>query len=240
MSQKLSNMKLEELRRECESKDISSDGRRKDLERLINHEKKMEREGTERKWIPSSTFEDTCDAILVTKVDFKDDDELDMTEGARQALGEILAKEDLIIAHDVEPITVGNQQGLNLARRPNKIEELENKVSSLTGQVSSLTSQEAFSASEIVFLKQQVQDLTISVEGYTLLRHRFISSFKRYKVGGMTPNDWKLIGEGNQAAYGGDAIADARLYQGTEGRRDFSVYEMLYGLPPQIVRDFSK
>ncbi|PUU81447.1 hypothetical protein B9Z19DRAFT_1122210 [Tuber borchii] len=62
---------------------------------------------------------------------------------------------------------------------------------------------------------------------------------QRDKAEGATFDDLKTIGDGNQVGYGGDAIADTCLYLGTEGRRDYGIYEKLYGFPPQIVRDIT-
>ena len=86
---------------------------------------------------------------------------------------------------------------------------------------------------------ERVSSLTISLEEYKLLRNRFISTFKRDKLRNATDADIRLIAEGNASAHGGDAVADAMLYQ-THRRRDRSAYEQLYGMDPGAVLAIGK
>jgi len=44
-----------------------------------------------------------------------------------------------------------------------------------------------------------------------------------------------MIAAGNTVAHGGDAAADAMLYQGQGGRCDYSSYKQLYGKEPGTV-----
>ena len=65
-------------------------------------------------------------------------------------------------------------------------------------------------------------------------RHRFISTFKRDKLGNATEENHDLIRAGSDSAHGGDCVTDSSLY-GANGRRDTSTFETLYGLHPAIV-----
>ena len=49
-----------------------------------------------------------------------------------------------------------------------------------------------------------------------------------------------IIQSANTWAHGGDAIIDAKLYDGLGGRRDSSVYKKLYGLDPKWVLEISE
>jgi hypothetical protein len=85
-----------------------------------------------------------------------------------------------------------------------------------------------------------VSGLTCSLNAYKLLRNRFISTFKRDKLGNATDRDRKIIEVGNSWAHGGDAVVDAQLYQDGNGRRDFLDFKKLYGLLPETVRGISE
>ena len=78
------------------------------------------------------------------------------------------------------------------------------------------------------------QDLIRSSYGYSRLRSRFLSCFKR-KMRIETEQDRRIISFGNNAAHGGDAHYDASLYEdGT--RTDDDAFERLYGLDYKRVR----
>lgn len=81
-----------------------------------------------------------------------------------------------------------------------------------------------------------MSSLTLSLDAYKLLRNRFISTFKRDKLGNMNDADKRIIGVGNAWAHGGDVVVDAQLYEGTGGRRDFTAFEKLYGMSAGDVR----
>ena len=91
-------------------------------------------------------------------------------------------------------------------------------------------------------LEEQVSSLTTSLDSYLLLRNRFISTYKRDKLRNPTEADLRTIAAGNKWAHGGDAVADARLYQGqVRGRRrDFATYQSLYGITPAETSEIGK
>lgn len=117
---------------------------------------------------------------------------------------------------------------------------LESTDSSLERTVASLERKAALQGKKITFLQDYASDLTLSFEAYKRLRNRFISTFKRDKLGKETWEDHKMIEEGNRCAHGGDVVADAKLYKGTLRRGDECDFELLYGLPPSVVANLSK
>lgn len=93
---------------------------------------------------------------------------------------------------------------------------------------------------KISSLEDRVSSLTSTLDTYKLVRNRFISTFKRDKLANATAADSKIIVEGNGWAYGGDAVVDAQLYEGTGGRRDTITFKTLYGMSPGDVRMISE
>ncbi|KAG0138227.1 hypothetical protein HOY82DRAFT_476433 [Tuber indicum] len=75
----------------------------------------------------------------------------------------------------------------------------------------------------------------MSNDFYSVQRNRFISSFKKEKLGSCTEEDMKIIGEGTTVAHGGDARLDATLYTRPGGRTDIKTFEKLYGIAPQMI-----
>jgi hypothetical protein len=93
---------------------------------------------------------------------------------------------------------------------------------------------------KIASLEDQVSSLKSVSKGYTRIRHSFISRFNLDKLGNATDEDMAIIAQGSLRASGGDAIFDAKLYQGPGKRRDTSSYKQLYGLDPQRVSMIGK
>ena len=64
---------------------------------------------------------------------------------------------------------------------------------------------------------------------YRRIRNRFINVYRRDVLGHVTHQEHQQISDGNNAAHGGDAVADASLYTSGE-RHDEGVLIELYGL----------
>ena len=77
-----------------------------------------------------------------------------------------------------------------------------------------------------------------SVYGYRDIRNRFLSCYKR-KYGFADGEDWTIIGTGNEAALGGDALFDATLYQ-SGVRTDFGIFARVYGFSYIAVMRFRR
>ena len=84
-------------------------------------------------------------------------------------------------------------------------------------------------------LEESVGRMTASVGTYHFARNRFLTTFKD-KLGRATEADLRIIAEGEFIPEGGDAATDAMLYEGINGRRDFTTFQKLYGLQPETVR----
>ena len=89
-------------------------------------------------------------------------------------------------------------------------------------------------------LEESVGRMTASMGTYRFLRNRFLSTFKRDKLGTATKFDLSIIAGGKSVPDGGDAATDAMLYQGTRGRRDTVTFRKLYGLEPETVLKIRK
>ena len=89
-------------------------------------------------------------------------------------------------------------------------------------------------------LDERVSSMAASWYSYHSARERFLSTFKKDKLGRATEDDLRIIAEGNFIPEGGDAATDALLYEGTMARKDFTTFEGLYGLHPAIVRNISE
>ncbi|PUU76827.1 hypothetical protein B9Z19DRAFT_1129131 [Tuber borchii] len=88
-------------------------------------------------------------------------------------------------------------------------------------------------------LDKSVSKLTASLHPYHQTRNRFLSTFKKDKLGTATGDDWKIIAQGSFKPEAGDAATDALLYEGIMSRRDFTTFQKLYGLHPDTVRRIS-
>lgn len=109
---------------------------------------------------------------------------------------------------------------IGLAGLPARVRALEDEVATqkeeLTSHKEKLTSHKEELTSlkiKVGSLEDRVSSLTMSQGAYKLPRNRFISKFKRDKLGNATDADMKIIGAGNAWARGGDAGVDAMLHQ---------------------------
>lgn len=129
--------------------------------------------------------------------------------------------------------TYGNQSGRELLEERHDLKErtkrLEDKVTSLQSEMGGLRSEIGGLQHHVTDLQYHVKDLKLASEGYRKIRNRFINVYRRDILGDVTHQEYQQISDGNNAAHGGDAVADASLYTSGE-RRDESVLIELYGL----------
>jgi hypothetical protein len=119
--------------------------------------------------------------------------------------------------------TYGNQSGRELLEdRHDMKERMKRLEDKLTKETTSLQN-------KITNLEHHVKDLQLASEGYRRIRNRFINVYRRDVLGHATHQEYQQISDGNNAAHGGDAIADASLYTSRE-RYDEDVLIELYGL----------
>ncbi|KAF8424059.1 hypothetical protein EV426DRAFT_717055 [Tirmania nivea] len=175
-----------------------------------------------------------CDTILA--VESNVGDEKAMKDDAKISLRNALDTDDLYVETVGRDLCIGNLQGLEYARYRSERNHFEERLAALEER-------EILKDVKIASLEDRVTNLTVSLDSYHVLRNRFLSTFKRDKLGNATEADFRLIseGEGNNWAHGGDAIADALLYQKQRSycRRDVSTYKRLYGLDPARVLEIS-
>ncbi|KAA8893635.1 hypothetical protein FN846DRAFT_923541 [Sphaerosporella brunnea] len=168
-----------------------------------------------------------CDAILVTRSELGEEEE--MKQDAKDAPGQALQEEELHVEDVRGELFVGNRRGLSFANYKVDQADLRARVDA---QDKKIASQDI----KIGSLEDRVGSLTSSLDAYKLLRHRFISAFKRDKLASATEADKRIIGAGNAWARGGDAVVDALLYTGTGGRTDVKAFQKLYGMSPGDVQ----
>jgi len=177
---------------------------------------------------PESEGDTMCDAILVGRSAIGEEE--GMQEDARDVLQEALATEELHVENVMGELFVGNLAGLSYANY--KVDQ-----AALRARVDIKIASQDF---KIASLEDSVSGLKSSLGAYKILRNRFISTFKRDKLGTATEAERRTITEGNGWAHGGDAAVDALLYEGVGGRRDIVAFEKLYGMSPGDVRMISE
>ena len=159
-----------------------------------------------------------------------------MKEDAKDALGRALQSEELQIEDVKGKLVVGNRRGLNMAASLDAVQmEVDVLKATVASQGATIASQGATIASQgatVASLEERVVSLASSLDAYKRIRSRFISTYKRDKLGITTDEDQKIISEGNGRAHGGDAVVDAKLYEGMTRRRDPSAFKKLYGVTP--------
>ncbi|RPA89136.1 hypothetical protein L873DRAFT_1832076 [Choiromyces venosus 120613-1] len=200
---------VEDLQKQCKSAGLDATGNKADLVKGVKNQKKQEnREALS----PGDQDDPKCDAILVTKS--KTGSEEAMKNEAKDALGQALQDEELKVEKVRGEHFISNRHGLGFAGVSN---------STRGEQESSSGRGESALENEVKFLKGYSSILKLSIGEYCHVWNRFISTFKRDKLNNAT---------GNTTAHGGDAIVDALLYEGLNGRCDPSTFNELYGLHP--------
>ncbi|RPA90851.1 hypothetical protein L873DRAFT_1716449 [Choiromyces venosus 120613-1] len=182
---------------------------------------------TRKEISPVDQEDPKCDAILVTQS--KVSSEEGTKRDARDAFGQALGEEELEVKMVMGELYVGNPRGLGLAG-------VNTEIASLKGKVASLEQKDILKDTEIAKLKDYVSTLRLAGQDYRRVRNRFISTFKRDKLDGVTQSDLDIIREGNITVHRGDAAVDALLYDGIEGRYDTYTFEELYGMHPSDVK----
>ena len=131
---------------------------------------------------------------------------------------------------------VHRRRGLCSPDIPAFVEAAKKASTVLAERLESLDERLAENQLHLKALDKCVSSLTASSYPYHRLRHRFLSTFKKDKLGRATEGDLRIIAEGNSIPEGGDAATDALLYESPNGRRDYTTFKKLYGLLPETVR----
>jgi len=205
---------MDDLRKECKDIQFSTKGYKATLIKSLRENSKNRVEATTATGEEETEIDAEFDAILATRVKTSGKDAL------QQALGQ-----DHYVEEAGGELVVGNRRGLNLAGLPAQIALLQDHNASQDQKIALLQAQ-------VASLQAQNASLASSLPLYKILRNRFISTFKQDILKNATDVDRRIIAAGNTCAHGGDAAADAMLYQGMSGRCDFSSYKRLYGKEP--------
>src|SRR5438045_1253820 len=132
-----------------------------------------------------------------------------------------------------ESITYGNLTGRELLEEKHdqkeRLKRVEDKLEKTNEELAKTNEVVANSKIQIADLQHRVKTLTLASEGYRKIRHRFLEVYRRDILEDVNRQGRKKIGDGNEAAHSGDAIADANLYASGE-RHDEKVLIALYGL----------
>ncbi|PUU76824.1 hypothetical protein B9Z19DRAFT_1087521 [Tuber borchii] len=134
---------------------------------------------------------------------------------------------------------VRRRRGLCSEDIPALMEAIEKERTALAEAIESTNKGFAKLRLELRSVDKFVSSLTASLHPYHQTRNRFLSTFKKDKLGTATGDDWKIIAQGSFKPEAGDAATDALLYEGITGRRDFTTFQKLYGLHPDMVRKIS-
>lgn len=177
-----------------------------------------------------------CDAIVACTIDPSADDT--MITDASQKLKDMVDR-GLHVETIRNGVFVGNHQGLEYASCRMRLDEITDRITALERDNKDLKSDNTDLKSDNKNLNSRITDLELSTQGFYKLRSRFLSTYKRDRLGTASSADYQTIGEGNVFAHAGNALRDAELY--TRGERtDFPTYKSLYGLHPGIVTMISK
>jgi len=236
----LDRLKVAELRILCLERGLPENGVKPDLvKRLMTWRKgKQRQDGTRHPGpIPTPESLDTslpeCQAIVVARADIGDDQHI--ISSAKKNLSDILENDGLSVDRNTPTLTVANSIGHDWGMLPERVKALEGETSSLKERV-------GLHEITITSLQGQVTNLTLSVQAYGLIRHRFLVNYKQTHMGIVEGVDQRYIHDGNQIAHGGDVKADAELYKqaALHRRDDVSVFKSLYVFTPQVIWQICK
>jgi hypothetical protein len=151
---------------------------------------------------------------------------------AQQTL--IAGLEDEAYGQTDDILVYGNTLGVELIKER---DDYRSKQEVLTAKVEGLNTKVSLLEDSKEELYGKIRDLSKACNGYLIIRHRFLDTFRRdiLKEKAWTP----MIQAGNAVAHDGDAITDASLYE-TNSRKDKSLMHKIYGLSAEQIRSLSK
>jgi len=132
---------------------------------------------------------------------------------------------------------VNRRRGHRSIDIPTLLVAIEKRMTSLTEGIEAQQKKLVENQLLLNSIAQGVGSMTATVGSYHRERSRFLSTFKKDKLGSATARDLMIITEDKLIAEArGDAATDALLYYGPIGRRDIKTFQKLYGLHPMTVR----
>ena len=224
MSKSLSKMAKADLVAECKEANLSASGTVKQLrERLLASRASKDKEALEvsaASQQPSVRVgSSTMEAILFENIDVD-------PEASDDAAADTCDK-SLRNVLDEEGLTIHEQDGGKLAAN--------DKGKSIFDRLLALERDRTADRQEILALKATlaIHETRTASDGYKDIRSRFLSCYKR-RLGLHDGQDRLIIAAGNAAAYGGDALIDASLYQ-SGVRSDYDTFVKVYGFSYAVV-----
>ncbi|PUU76564.1 hypothetical protein B9Z19DRAFT_1109377 [Tuber borchii] len=160
-------------------------------------------------------------------------DETTMIEEAHKVLEDVPEEEEFYVEYD--PLTAGNRSIIPFADFPREVEIFKAELASTQMKLDFVKMVVAEHGRRLASLHTRIGNLSKSVDGYKNIRHNFIDKYVRSTTSGMATRTRKQRQEGKGATHVGDAEADANLYRDDKERNDFTVFEELYGVLPQVV-----
>lgn len=238
-------LKVGQLRLLCLERGLSDDGLKLDLvKRLTSWSKGKQRQDRTpcpgAPPTPESLDTCECQAIVVAEAEIGDDEHI--ISSAKKNLSEILKNDGLSVDRSTPTLTVANSHGHTWAAALHEVKSLRAETSSLRAETSSLREVAGMHEITITSLQVQVTNLTLSVQAYAAIRHRFLVNYKQTQMGIMEGVDQRYIYDGNSIAHGGDVKADAELYReaALHQRDDITVFRSLYGCIPLTIWSICK
>ena len=141
--------------------------------------------------------------------------------------------ENATLGVDGETYVCGNSRGRSLLDNMHvmirRMETLESKEMMMRGQLGEQEKEIIEHEKEIIALEGCVGRLSQNSDGYRCIRRRFLDIYRRDVKDDQALKGSPAIKAGNAKAYGGDALADAALFQ-HDHRTDTRLYRDLYGL----------
>lgn len=191
-------------------------------------------------------------ALLATTLNIASEPEMKVS--AKRALSECLESDELYseVVHD--DMWTGNSAGLRIARDNSQLRVFQTQIESLQAEHQELKREIEVNKQEISDLHNALNEVgqrnyTRYIVGFSQIRSRFISTFRRDILKNPSKEDKELIGKGNIVAHEGNFRADAELYEcgrfvagnATQvlPRNDKDVFKLLYGVTPSFAQIIS-
>ncbi|KAE8156794.1 hypothetical protein BDV40DRAFT_309309 [Aspergillus tamarii] len=181
-------------------------------------------------------------ALLATTLNIASEPEMKVS--AKRALSECLESDELYseVVHD--DMWTGNSAGLRIARDNSQLRVFQTQLESLQAELK--VNRKEISDLHNALNEVGQRDYARYIVGFSQIRSRFISTFRRDILKNPSKEDKELIGKGNIVAHEGNFRADAELYEcgrfvagnATQvlPRNDKDVFKLLYGVTPSFAQ----
>jgi len=133
--------------------------------------------------------------------------------GAKASLSRALKEKFYVEGHERPGgLFVTNERGLTYGRYPANLEAVTRKLEFAQRGLAEKDDLVRELRARIFSLEAHLGGMTQSLDFYKAGRERFLSVFKRDKLGTNTAVDRRIIDKGNDVVHGGDIVTDAFIY----------------------------